>query len=72
MRKNSPQLKAVVNEFVKTHKRGTTFGNTVLQRYTASTKMLKSATSSDELAKFQRTPSASFRNTRRNTTSTTC
>jgi membrane-bound lytic murein transglycosylase MltF len=55
MRKNSPQLKAVVNEFIKTHKRGTTFGNTVLQRYTASTKMLKDATSSDEFAKFQRT-----------------
>jgi hypothetical protein len=31
-RKNSPQLKAIVNEFVKGHKKGTMLGNILLKR----------------------------------------
>ena len=36
MRKDSPQLLEVVNEFTKTHKIGTTFGNMLKKRYLGS------------------------------------
>ncbi len=55
MRKNSPQLAAAVNAFVKTHKKGTTFGNSMISRYATSNQMLKNAVAPAELAKFQRT-----------------
>ena len=55
MRKNSPQLMGVVNEFVKTHKQGTVFGNSVIARYALSPKMLKNAIAPGELEKFQKT-----------------
>jgi membrane-bound lytic murein transglycosylase MltF len=53
MRKNSPKLKAALDEFVKTHKQGTTFGNGVIARYALSNKMLKNAIAPAELKKFQ-------------------
>jgi membrane-bound lytic murein transglycosylase MltF len=59
MRKNSPKLMSVVNEFVKTHKQGTVFGNTVIGRYAQSPRMLKNAVAPGELKKFQET-AASF------------
>ena len=52
MRKNSPQLKAVMDAFVKTHKVGTAFGDTMVQRYINNTKVLKNPTSQAEIAKF--------------------
>jgi membrane-bound lytic murein transglycosylase MltF len=52
-RKNSPQLKAVVNEFVKGHKEGSLIGNMLLKRYLKSTKYVKNSISNDELQKFQ-------------------
>jgi membrane-bound lytic murein transglycosylase MltF len=55
MRRNSPQLMGVVNEFVKTHKQGTVFGNSVIARYALSPKMLKNAIAPGELEKFQKT-----------------
>ena len=55
MRKNSPKLMSTVNDFVKTHKLGTTFGNTVVSRYELSAKPLRNAVSADELKKFQET-----------------
>jgi membrane-bound lytic murein transglycosylase MltF len=55
MRKNSPKLMHVVNEFVKTHKQGTVFGNSVIARYAVSHKMLKNAVAPVELEKFQET-----------------
>ena len=55
MRKNSPKLMGAVNEFVKTHKQGTVFGNTVIGRYAQSPKMLKNAVAPGELKKFQET-----------------
>jgi membrane-bound lytic murein transglycosylase MltF len=55
MRKNSPQLMSAVNAFVATHKRGTVFGNTVIQKYAINTQMLKSATSPADLQRFQQT-----------------
>jgi membrane-bound lytic murein transglycosylase MltF len=53
MRKNSPQLKAVMDDFIKTHAIGTTFGNMMINRYLKNTKVLKDSTSQAEIAKFQ-------------------
>jgi membrane-bound lytic murein transglycosylase MltF len=53
MRKDSPQLLAVVNEFTKTHKIGTTFGNILKKRYLGSDSFVKRSTSTEELEKFQ-------------------
>ena len=53
MRKNSPQLKALLDEFAKTHRQGTVFGNTMGKRYWENKKFIKDATSQQELKKFQ-------------------
>ncbi len=53
LRKNSPKLREVVNEFVKTHKQGTMFGNMMLKRYLASADWVKNSTTEDELKKFR-------------------
>jgi membrane-bound lytic murein transglycosylase MltF len=53
IRKGSPQLRAKLNAFIKTHGRGTTFGNVLLQRYLQSTDYVKSATSEKEMKKFR-------------------
>jgi membrane-bound lytic murein transglycosylase MltF len=55
IRKNSPKLRAFLNEFVKTHRQGTAFGNTIIKRYAGSDKMIRSATSPAELKKFDQT-----------------
>jgi membrane-bound lytic murein transglycosylase MltF len=55
MRKNSPKLMEAVNAFVKTHKQGTPFGNSVITRYAQSPKMLRNAIAPAELQKFQDT-----------------
>ena len=51
-RKNSPKLKAVVNEFVKRHKEGTMLRNILLKRYFKNTKFVKNALSETELKKY--------------------
>jgi membrane-bound lytic murein transglycosylase MltF len=53
LRKDSPQLKAIVNEFVKGHKKGSLLGNMLLKRYLKSTKYVKNSLSAEELQKFQ-------------------
>ena len=55
MRKNSPQLMAVVNDFMKTHKLGTAFGNSMVGKYYSSTQLLKNIADPVELKKFQDT-----------------
>jgi membrane-bound lytic murein transglycosylase MltF len=55
MRKNSPKLKEATDQFLKTHKQGTAFGNAVIGRYARNDKMLKNAIAPDELKKFQET-----------------
>ena len=57
MRKNSPKLKEATDQFLKTHKQGTAFGNAVISRYAHNDKMLKNAVAPDELKKFQETVS---------------
>jgi len=53
IRKNSPQLKAVLDDFVKKNRQGTAFGKLMFQRYTTSIKFIKNATSSNEIKKFR-------------------
>ena len=52
-RPNSPQLKTALDAFLKTHRQGTTFGNTLIKRYTGSTKFVLNARSAEEIKKFQ-------------------
>src|SRR5262245_4859863 len=52
IRKDSPQLKAELDGFVKTHARGSTFGNVTLRKYLQSVKFAKGATSDAEIVKF--------------------
>jgi membrane-bound lytic murein transglycosylase MltF len=52
LRKDNPQLKAMLDEFVQTHAVGTSFGNTVLRRYLQSTKWITNSSSKEEMAKF--------------------
>lgn len=54
VRKGSPQLKASLDAFVKTHGKGTVFGNVTLRKYLQNVKYAKSATSEAEIAKFNR------------------
>ena len=52
-RKDSPKLKAVVNEFVKGHKKGTLLGNIILKRYLRDTRYVKNSVSEKEMEKFE-------------------
>ena len=54
-RKNSPELKKMVNAFVKKNKKGTLMGNILFKRYLKSTQYVKDALSSKELDKFEAT-----------------
>jgi membrane-bound lytic murein transglycosylase MltF len=58
IRKNSPQLKAALDGFVRKNKVGSAAYNDAYQRYFKSTRWVKGAASSKELAKFDRTVSA--------------
>src|SRR5262249_35253225 len=53
MRKNNPQFKALVDEFVQSHAVGTAFGNTLLQRYLRNTQWVTQATSHSDMDKFE-------------------
>ena len=52
IRKDSPQLKAMLDDFAKRHRLGTSTGNQLLTRYLKNTKYVKSATSVSERKKF--------------------
>jgi membrane-bound lytic murein transglycosylase MltF len=52
-RKESPKLKALINEFVKSHKIGTLLGNIILKRYLRDTKYVKNSAAQEEMAKFR-------------------
>jgi len=52
MRKNSPKLKAELDEFIKTHGRGTAFGNILFAKYMKSAKYLKGATNDADMKRF--------------------
>jgi len=52
-RKDSPKLRELLDEFLKDHAMGTSFGNTLVRRYAQNTKWVKDSTSTEEMAKFQ-------------------
>jgi membrane-bound lytic murein transglycosylase MltF len=52
-RKNSPQLAAVINEFVRTVKKGTLLGNIIFKRYLQENKWARNSLSSEEMKKYQ-------------------
>ena len=54
-RKNSPKLAAELNAFVKRTRKGTLLGNMLLKRYLKSTRFVGSATSAEDLERFNQT-----------------
>jgi membrane-bound lytic murein transglycosylase MltF len=52
IRKGSPQLKAVADDFVARHAKGTSIGNQILARYLKNAKYVKDAASEAERKKF--------------------
>jgi membrane-bound lytic murein transglycosylase MltF len=53
IRKNSPQLMAALNGWIKKHGPRTAFGNMMATRYTVNPRLAKSATSDAEIKRFQ-------------------
>ncbi len=53
IRKNSPQLKAVLDKFAEQHKVGTTFGNLLRDRYFKSDTMMRRAYSPADVDRFK-------------------
>jgi membrane-bound lytic murein transglycosylase MltF len=52
VRKNCPKLVAELNEFIKDHREGTAYGNTMLNRYLKDTKWVRNSLEEGELKKF--------------------
>jgi membrane-bound lytic murein transglycosylase MltF len=52
-RDDSPKLKALLDEFIESHRLGTSFGNTLFRRYLQNTKWVTNSTASSEMRKFQ-------------------
>jgi membrane-bound lytic murein transglycosylase MltF len=55
IRKDSPLLKAAISNFAGKHGAGSQFGNSLVKKYTGSTRFVRNATSSSEMKKFERT-----------------
>jgi len=55
IQKGTPQLKAFLDDFIKTHGIGTSFGNTVMRRYMKEAKYVRNAMEENEMQKFQAT-----------------
>jgi membrane-bound lytic murein transglycosylase MltF len=53
MRKNSPKLTALMDDFLKTHRQGTVFGRVMFNKYLTNKKFIKDATSQPEIRKFK-------------------
>jgi membrane-bound lytic murein transglycosylase MltF len=54
-RKGSPQLAAALDEFARSHGKGTLFGNAKFREYLKNVQYVKAATSREEIGKFLRT-----------------
>lgn len=52
VRKDNPQFKQLLDEFIAPRALGTSFGNTLLRRYLQSTKWITNSTSAEEMRKF--------------------
>ena len=54
-RKNSPQLKEIVNQFVKKNRRGTLHGNIIMKRYLKNNRWVKNPNRKKERKRFAQT-----------------
>jgi membrane-bound lytic murein transglycosylase MltF len=54
-RRNSPELSAAVNAFVKTSRQGTLAGNVLINKYLKNSKWVRNARSRDDLDRFRET-----------------
>lgn len=54
LRKNSPKLKALINEFARKHKVGSLMGNVIVNRYLKSAKHITNSTQAKELKRFEK------------------
>jgi membrane-bound lytic murein transglycosylase MltF len=52
VQRNTPQLKAVLNDFIKSHRAGTLYGNTILSRFIQEAKWVEDSTSREDLKRF--------------------
>jgi membrane-bound lytic murein transglycosylase MltF len=52
-RKNSPELRSVLDVFMRQHKVGTTFGNIQVTKYLRDNDRVRNATSTEEMRKFK-------------------
>ncbi len=52
VRKNNPKFKQLVDEFVRLHAAGTSFGNTLLRRYLESNQWITNPTNDEQIKKF--------------------
>jgi hypothetical protein len=52
IQKGTPQLKAFLDDFLKTHGVGRSFGNTLMRRYLKETKYIRNARDPAEMEKF--------------------
>ncbi len=55
IRKGSPKLEKVVNDFIKTRKKGTLVGNILFKRYLENTKWVRNSLNDEALQRFNRT-----------------
>jgi membrane-bound lytic murein transglycosylase MltF len=53
LRKNTPQIRKIIDDFVVEHRAGTLFGNVLLRRYMGSARRLKNPTTDAELEKYR-------------------
>lgn len=53
IRKKSPQLKLIINEFVKQHKKGTLLGNIIFKRYLKDNKYIRNNLTEGERKRFE-------------------
>lgn len=54
IRKKSPKLKSAINEFVKSHKKGTLTGNILFKRYLRNTQWVRNSISEKELQRLDK------------------
>jgi membrane-bound lytic murein transglycosylase MltF len=55
LQKGTPEWKKFLDDFIRTHGVGTSFGNTIIRRYLTETKYLKNAREPAEMKKFHAT-----------------
>ena len=53
VRKNCPGLKTILNDFISTHRTGTTFGNIMFKKYLGSAERLKNPRDKEQMDRFR-------------------